>query len=62
MALSATLLGNEIEKLSSFRRPLWQRGWGDFKIDLLESPPMVRCRLAAACRSPRLSETKRQET
>jgi len=61
MALSATLLGNEIEKLSSFGRPLWQRGWGDFKIDLLESPPMVRCRLAAACRSPRLSEPKRQE-
>jgi hypothetical protein len=41
MALSATLLGNEIEKLSSFGRPLWQRGLGDFMIDFLGSPISV---------------------
>jgi hypothetical protein len=37
MALSATLLGNGVEKLSSFGRPFWQRGWGDFKIDFIGS-------------------------
>jgi hypothetical protein len=43
MARSTTLLDNEIEKLSSLGRPLWQRGWGDSKIDFLGSPiPALR--------------------
>jgi hypothetical protein len=38
MARSAILLGNEIDKLASFGLPLWQRGWGDFKIDFFGIP------------------------
>jgi hypothetical protein len=37
MARGAIPLGNEIDKLSSLGRPLWQRGRGDFKIDFFGS-------------------------
>jgi hypothetical protein len=37
MTRSAILLGNEIDKPTSLGLPLWQRGWGDFKNDFLES-------------------------
>ena len=38
MLRSDILLGNEIDKLASLGLPLLQRGRGDFKINLIESP------------------------